>query len=82
MDIVRNVESILAMEMLCATQGLEFLLPLRPGQGILAACRVIRKKVPPIKEDRRFSKDIREIARLIGTGEVLKAVEKAVGGLA
>ena len=81
-DVVRNVENILAMELLCATQGLEFLLPLKPGQGILEAYRVIRKRVPPIKGDRRFSKDIGEIARLIGSGELLQAVEKAVGRLA
>jgi len=61
---------------------LEFLLPLKPGQGILEAYRVIRKRVPPIKGDRRFSKDIGEIARLIGSGELLQAVEKAVGRLA
>ena len=45
-DIVRNVEHILAMELLCATQGLEFQLPLQPGIGIKEAYRVIREKVP------------------------------------
>jgi len=48
----------------------------------LEAYRVIRKGVPPIKGDRRFSEDIGKIARLIGSGEFLQAVEKAVGGLA
>ena len=47
-DIVRNVEHILAMELLCATQGLEFQLPLQPGSGINEAYRVVREKVPPI----------------------------------
>jgi histidine ammonia-lyase len=80
-DIVNNVEQILAMELLCATQGLEFLLPLRPGIGIKETYEVVRRKVPPIKGDRRFSEDIKNIDLLIKSGELLKGVEKAVGGL-
>jgi histidine ammonia-lyase len=80
-DIVRNVEYILAMELLCATQGLEFQLPLQPGIGIKEAYRVVRDKVPPVTGDRRFSDDIRKIKRLIESGEFLQRVEKAVKGL-
>lgn len=77
-DIVKNVEHILAMELLCATQGLEFLLPLQPGIGIKEAYRVVREKVPPIKGDRRFSEDIKKIQLLIESGELLNRVEKIV----
>lgn len=80
-DIVRNVEHILAMELLCATQGLEFLLPLRPGIGVQEACCVVREKVPAIKGDRRFSADIKKIQHLIESGELLRRVEKVVGNL-
>ena len=80
-DIVKNVEYILAMELLCATQGLEFLLPLRPGIGVEEAYRVVREKVPPIKGDRRFSEDIKKIQLLIESGELLQRVERGVGGL-
>jgi histidine ammonia-lyase len=79
--IVHNVENILAMELLCATQGLEFLLPLRPGRGIHAAYQLVREKVPPIKGDRRFSEDIRHILSQIESGELLRRVEKKVGKL-
>jgi histidine ammonia-lyase len=80
-DIVKNVEHILAMELLCATQGLEFLFPLQPGIGIKEAYRVVREKVSPIKGDRRFSKDIKMIQQLIESGELLRRVEKVVGNL-
>ena len=80
-DIVRNVEQILAMELLCASQGLEFLLPLRPGFGIKEAYRAVREVVPPIQGDRRFSEDIEKIRHLIETGELLQRVEKGVGRL-
>ena len=80
-DIVRNVELILAMELLCATQGLEFLLPLTPGRGIHEAYLVVREKVPPIKGDRRFSVGIEKIHSLIESGELLRRVEKVAGNL-
>jgi histidine ammonia-lyase len=80
-DIVNNVEQVLAMELLCATQGLEFLLPLKPGIGIKEAYGVVREKVPAIKEDRRFSEDIKKIDLLIKSGELLNRVEKVVGKL-
>lgn len=80
-DITRNVEHILAMELLCATQGLEFLLPLQPGIGIKEAYHVVREKVPPIKGDRRFSEDIKKIQLLIESGELLNQVEKVAGQL-
>jgi len=80
-DMVRNVEHILAMELLCATQGLEFLLPLQPGIGVLEAYRLVREKVPPIKGDRRFSEDIRKVHLLIESGELVNRVEKVIGGL-
>jgi histidine ammonia-lyase len=80
-DIVNNVEQILAMELLCATQGLEFLLPRKPGIGIQEAYHAIRKRVPPIKGDRRFSDDIKKIDLMIKSGELLSRVEKVVGKL-
>ncbi len=80
-DIARNVEHILAMELLCATQGLEFLIPLQPGIGIKEAYRVVRESVPPIKGDRRFGEDIKKVQRLIESGDLLNRVEKVVGPL-
>ena len=80
-DIVKNVEHILAMELLCATQGLEFQLPLQPGIGIKEAYSVIREKVPPITGDRRFSDDIQKIQVLIESGELLRRVTKVVRAL-
>ncbi|HUL29319.1 MAG TPA: histidine ammonia-lyase [Thermodesulfobacteriota bacterium] len=80
-DIVRNVEHILSMELLCATQGLEFLLPLQPGLGTKEAYRTVREVVPPIKADRRFGEDIEKIHCLIESGMLLRRVEKVIGPL-
>jgi histidine ammonia-lyase len=80
-DIVNNVEQILAMELLCATQGLEFLLPLQPGRGIHEAYLAVREKVAPIEKDRNFSEDIKKIHSLIESGELIRRVERMTGDL-
>ena len=78
---MRNVEQVLAMELLCATQGLEFLLPLHPGRGIHEAYKVVREKFSPIDCERRFSEDIVIITSLIESVGLFRRVEKVAGSL-
>lgn len=56
--IVRNLRTVLALEAICAAQGLEFLKPLRAGRGVDRAYRVVRKVVRPLVRDRRMDRDI------------------------
>src|SRR5207248_2667593 len=50
--IVTNATRVLAAELLCAAQGLEFRHWLRPGLGVEAAYRDIREHVKPLGRDR------------------------------
>ena len=36
-QVIQNVNTVIAIEALCAAQGLDFLLPLKPGHGSLEA---------------------------------------------
>ena len=67
-DSVRLLESVLAIELLSAAQGLEFLKPLRPGRGVAAAVDIVRASVPPMLKDRVLAPDIREVERLVRAG--------------
>jgi histidine ammonia-lyase len=60
--IVENVRAVLAIELLCAAQGLDFRAPLRPGRGVAAAHERVRGVVPHVDQDVVLS-DL--IARLI-----------------
>lgn len=64
-QIVRNVELILAIELLCAAQGLEFLKPLKPGPRLQEVCRRIREIVPPIEHDVSLSGYIEQLVPLL-----------------
>jgi histidine ammonia-lyase len=80
-DVCTNALMVLAVELLCATQALEFGEGLEPGRGVEAARRVIRDHVPHLDADRPQTPDMEKVARLILEGHVLKAVEDAVGSL-
>jgi histidine ammonia-lyase len=80
-SIVVNATRVLASELLCAAQGLEFLKPLRPGRGALAAYEHIREHVRPLGRDRTLHRDIEAVERLCSTGSLLCAVDKVAGSL-
>ncbi len=76
-----HVRDILAIEVLCACQGLDFLRPMTSGRGVEAARRLIRQHVPPLTADRAMTADLDAIRRLIEDGALLRAVEGAIGPL-
>ncbi len=80
-SVVTNAGRILAAELLCAAQGLEFRRGLRPGRGAEAAYRHIREHVRPLGRDRTLHRDLEAVERLIRTGSLLAAVEAACGEL-
>jgi histidine ammonia-lyase len=81
-SIISNATRVLACELLCAAQGLEFLLPLRPGRGALAAYQHIRRHVAPLNRDRILHGDLETVEQLICDGSLLTAVETVSGSLA
>jgi histidine ammonia-lyase len=60
-QIVENVASILAIELICAAQGLDFLAPLKPGRGTQKAYDKLRSLVAPLTEDRVLADDIERV---------------------
>jgi histidine ammonia-lyase len=66
---VRNVRRVLAIELMCAAQGLDFRAPLKPGRGVGRAHAVARRHVPTLREDRVLSTDIEALARAIENDE-------------
>jgi len=64
-QIVQNMEVILAIEMMCAAQGLDYRQPLQPGPAVARAHATIRALVPHLDEDRILAPDIEVIAEAI-----------------
>ncbi len=70
-DAVDRAEQVLAIEALCAAQGLDFRAPLRPGSGVAAAHAIIRGRVPHVDADRSPAPDIGAARELIHSGDIL-----------
>jgi len=77
-NVVNNVETVLAIELLCAAQGIDFLAPLQPGNGSGKARELIRDKVPMLEEDRIISTDISKIVATIQEDNFIEEVERAL----
>jgi histidine ammonia-lyase len=50
-QVVENVATILAIELMVAAQALEFSSPSKAGNGVIKAFRHLRKTVPAVRED-------------------------------
>ncbi|MCA1634087.1 MAG: histidine ammonia-lyase [Acidobacteria bacterium] len=68
-SVVTNVEYVLAIELLCAAEGLEHRLPLKPGRGALRGYEAVRSHVPRLTRDRPLSADIEKLAAALRRGE-------------
>ena len=70
---VELLETVLAVEQLCAAQAVEFHRPLRAGNGVEQAMRAVRSRVPRLNRDRVLSGDIASLAALVREGAVALA---------
>lgn len=81
LQITHNLENILAIELLCACQALEFRAPITPAIPTQAALSLVRKSVPTWSEDRLMHKDIEIALDLIKSEKLVDIVEAECGPL-
>jgi len=77
-QILKNVQRVIAIELLTAAQGLEFLKPLKPGIGTAESYKTIRKHIREMKNDRILHLDIDKAYELVISGELLSKVKAKV----
>jgi histidine ammonia-lyase len=80
-QVVANSERALAIELLAATQAVEFLAPLEPGRGGRATHAFVRTLSPRLRDDRSLGLEIEAVADAMRDGSLLAAVESEVGAL-
>jgi histidine ammonia-lyase len=71
------VRTVLAIELLCAAQGLDLRAPLKPGHLLQAAHACIRTVVSPMMVDRPIYTDVNAVKKLIDDGTLLAALRAA-----
>lgn len=80
-DVINNVKKIIAIEFLCAAQGIDFLRPLKSGKGSEEAYLYIRKNIKHVSEDTITSDLILKMTEIIFNGKFLQCIEIKTGEL-
>ena len=78
LQVIRNVEKILAIELLTAAQAFEFRKPLKSGVLLDEVHRFLRTKVSFADKDRVFAQDIEIAIGLIRSGEIPKLIDRTM----
>jgi histidine ammonia-lyase len=70
--MLHNLRHILAIELLCACQGIDLLAPLQTGALAKKAYDAVRAASPKVTADRPLAPDINAVAALVNQGAIAK----------
>lgn len=76
--MLRNTAHIVAIELLAAGQGIEFLRPLRSAAALEGVLRLLRTVSPAMMADRSLARDIEAVHHLVASGDIGHAIEHAI----
>ncbi|HEX5131994.1 MAG TPA: histidine ammonia-lyase [Candidatus Krumholzibacteria bacterium] len=79
--VLDNVARVVAVELLCGAQAVDFHRPLLPGRGGAAARDAVRETVPFLERDAVLAGHIASLEARAQSGEIVRAVEAAVGDI-
>ncbi|CAG7828625.1 unnamed protein product [Allacma fusca] len=78
LQVVRNVERVIAIELLAAAQAIEFLRPLKTTVPLEEIYRVVRSVVRPWNKDRVMYPDIDAVTQLLKEDKIWLAVRNYI----
>src|SRR5580765_2026469 len=68
--MLKNTAHVVAIELLAAAQGIEFLRPLRSAPGLESVLRLVRSVSPAMMQDRSLAREIEAVHHLVAAGDV------------
>ncbi len=80
-EVLENTARVVAVELVCAAQAIDFRAPIRPAAGTAAVHEAIRSRVPHLDEDRSISAEIETVAGMVRDGSLVAAAAEVVGEL-
>jgi histidine ammonia-lyase len=79
-EVQRNVEVVLAIELLAAAEGLDYRRPLQSSEALERVHELIRSEVPHLSEDRVMYPDIDAVTRMVRDGRIRRAATDGTNG--
>lgn len=81
LQVMHNLEHILAIELFTASQALDFRKPLKPGKGVAIAHDHVRSIVPHGERDYYFKDDLNRCKEIITSGTLLSHILSEIDDL-
>ena len=79
--MLKNTSHIVAIELLAAAQGIEFLRPLASSPALEGVMRLVRSISPAMMADRSLARDIEAMHHLVAGGDIGHATEQHIAEL-
>ncbi len=76
LKVCQNLEKILAIELICAAQAMDFRRPHKSSKILEAIHKEIRKKIKHVVDDRLFKNDIDTAIALLGSRKLISLSKK------
>lgn len=76
-EVIGNVEKILAVELVCAAQAFDYRRPLKSAPVLESCHGEVRQVIDHAETDRVFAHDLEKARKLIASGRLVEAAEKA-----
>ncbi len=76
--MLRNTEYIVAIELLAAAQGIDFLRPLNSSAVLEGVLQLVREVSPSMMQDRSLAPDIERVHQLVAEGRIGVAGESKI----
>jgi len=76
--MLANTAHIVAIELLAAAQGIEFLRPLGSAPALEGVLRLVRSVSPAMPADRSLARDIEAMHHLVAAGDIARAIEQQI----
>ena len=73
--MLKNLRNTIAIELLCACQGIDLLAPLETGNGAMKAYKVVRSKSRMLSVDRPLAADIEAVSALVADGAIAAVLD-------
>lgn len=77
-QVLENTRKVLAIELMCAAQGIDFRKPLKPGKCITVAQQLVRARVPMLEQDRELYLDLEKIIGLVQEKDFYQKIHDSI----
>ena len=81
LSVLRNVERVLAVELLTSAQALDFRSAFLPGHGVAIAHKTLRREIRHAEQDYEVRNDLDQCVEILRSGALLQCVENELGPL-